>query len=136
MCKCILKEHPYLYTFILLCAYCKEGRKIFSTEIIFFDQIYFVFHGLKTFFFCYSLKFNFICYLNIFFTFDYSLWDGGRHTFFACKNKTNFNFSLYPSPPSPVRTSKIFFVAFFSVTVDGRNLIFGHKPHIGIPYRG
>ena len=32
--------------------------------------------------------------------------------------------------------SKIFFVAFFSVTVDGRNLIFGHKCHIGIPYCG
>ena len=28
------------------------------------------------------------------------------------------------------RPSKIFFVAFFSVTVDGRNLIFGHKHHI------
>jgi hypothetical protein len=27
-------------------------------------------------------------------------------------------------------------VAFFSVTVDGRNLIFGHKLHIGTPYRG
>jgi hypothetical protein len=25
---------------------------------------------------------------------------------------------------------------FFSVTVDGRNLIFGHKHHIGIPYCG
>ena len=25
---------------------------------------------------------------------------------------------------------------FFSVTVDGRNLIFGHKLHIGTPYRG
>ena len=32
--------------------------------------------------------------------------------------------------------SKIFFVAFFSITVDGRNLIFGHKRHIGIPYCG
>ena len=32
--------------------------------------------------------------------------------------------------------SKIFFVAFFSVTVDGSNLIFGHKHHIGIPYCG
>jgi hypothetical protein len=29
-----------------------------------------------------------------------------------------------------------FFVAFFSVTVDGRNLIFGHKRHIGIAYCG
>jgi hypothetical protein len=29
-----------------------------------------------------------------------------------------------------------FFVAFFSTTIDGRNLIFGHKLHIGIPYRG
>ena len=35
-----------------------------------------------------------------------------------------------------VRPSKIFFVAFFSVTVDGRNLILGHKHHIGTPYRG
>jgi hypothetical protein len=35
-----------------------------------------------------------------------------------------------------VRPFKIFFVAFFSVTVDGRNLIFGHKRHIGIPYCG
>jgi hypothetical protein len=34
------------------------------------------------------------------------------------------------------RLSKILFVAFFSVTVDGRNLIFGHKHHIGIPYCG
>jgi hypothetical protein len=29
-----------------------------------------------------------------------------------------------------------FFVAFFSVTVDGRNLIFGHKLHIGTSYHG
>ena len=29
-----------------------------------------------------------------------------------------------------------FFVAFFSTTIDGRNLIFGHKLHIGTPYRG
>jgi hypothetical protein len=29
-----------------------------------------------------------------------------------------------------------FFVAFFSAIIDGRNLIFGHKLHIGTPYRG
>jgi hypothetical protein len=29
-----------------------------------------------------------------------------------------------------------FFVAFFSATVDDRNLIFGHKLHIGMPYCG
>jgi hypothetical protein len=28
------------------------------------------------------------------------------------------------------------FVAFFSATIDGRNLIFVHKLHIGTPYRG
>ena len=49
-------------------------------------------------------------------------------------------------PPLPVycftsvrlsfRPSKIFFVAFFSATINGRNLIFGHKLHIGTPYRG
>jgi hypothetical protein len=27
-------------------------------------------------------------------------------------------------------------VAFFSATIDGRNLIFGYKLHIGTPYRG
>jgi hypothetical protein len=32
--------------------------------------------------------------------------------------------------------SKIYFVTLFSVTVDGRDLIFGHKLHIGTPYRG
>ena len=34
------------------------------------------------------------------------------------------------------RPAKIFFVTFFSVTVDGRNLIFGHTLHIGTPYSG
>ena len=34
------------------------------------------------------------------------------------------------------RPSKIVFIAFFSATVNGRNLIFGHKRHIGIPYCG
>jgi hypothetical protein len=29
-----------------------------------------------------------------------------------------------------------FFVTFFSATMDGRDLIFGHKLHIGTPYRG
>ena len=28
------------------------------------------------------------------------------------------------------------FVTFFSATIDGRNLIFGHKLHIGTPCRG
>ena len=42
----------------------------------------------------------------------------------------------YTVLPRSFRPSKIFFVAFFSVTVDGRNLIFGHKRHIGIPYWG
>jgi hypothetical protein len=27
-------------------------------------------------------------------------------------------------------------VAFFSATLEGRNLIFGHKLHIGMPYCG
>jgi hypothetical protein len=29
-----------------------------------------------------------------------------------------------------------FFITFFSATIDGRNLIFGHKFHIGTRYRG
>ena len=43
---------------------------------------------------------------------------------------------IYTVLPLSFRPSKIFFVAFFSVTVDGRNIIFGHKCHIGIPYCG
>jgi hypothetical protein len=31
---------------------------------------------------------------------------------------------------------EIFFVAFFSATINGRNLIFGPKLHIGMPYCG
>ena len=38
----------------------------------------------------------------------------------------------YTVLPLSVRPSKI----FFSATIDGRNLIFGHKLHIGMPYRG
>ena len=45
---------------------------------------------------------------------------------------TSVLLSVRPS----VRPSKIFFVAFFSATIDGRNLIFVHKLHIGTPYRG
>ena len=44
--------------------------------------------------------------------------------------------SVHLSVLPSFRPSKIFFVALFSVTVDGRNLIFGHKLHIGTPYRG
>ena len=41
-------------------------------------------------------------------------------------------FYLCPS----LRPSKIFFVTFFSATIDGRDMIFGHKLHIGTPHRG
>jgi hypothetical protein len=41
---------------------------------------------------------------------------------------TSVHLSFHPS--------KIFFIAFFSATINGRNLIFGHKLHIGMPYCG
>jgi len=43
--------------------------------------------------------------------------------------------SILPSVCPSIRP-KIFFDAFFSATIDGRNLISGHKLHIGTPYRG
>jgi hypothetical protein len=53
---------------------------------------------------------------------------------------TVLRLSVRPSVHSSVllsfRPSKIFFVTFFSVTVDDRNLIFVRKLHIGTPYRG
>ena len=30
----------------------------------------------------------------------------------------------------------VIFIAFFSATIDGRDLIIGHKLHIGTPYGG
>jgi hypothetical protein len=50
----------------------------------------------------------------------------------SLEGKGGILFYLCPS----VRPSKKFFVAFFSATIDGRNLIFGHKLHIGMPYCG
>jgi hypothetical protein len=41
------------------------------------------------------------------------------------KNYTEHTFCICP-----------FLVAFFAATIDGRNLIFGHKLHIGTQYRG
>jgi hypothetical protein len=35
-----------------------------------------------------------------------------------------------------LRYGVTFFVTFFSATIDGRDLIFGHKLHIGTPYCG
>jgi hypothetical protein len=42
----------------------------------------------------------------------------------------------YTVLPLSFRPSKIFFVAFFSATINGRNLIFDPKLHIGMPYCG
>jgi hypothetical protein len=67
-----------------------------------FDQIFFVFHGLKTIFFCYSLKLNFICYPNRFFTYDYSLWDGGDLRFCGQK-QTLINYWYSPLIPFVVK---------------------------------
>jgi len=58
--------------------------------------------------------------------------EGGKYTVLPLSVCPSARPSVLPS----FRPSKIFVVAFFSVTVDGRNLIFGHKRHIGIPYRG
>jgi hypothetical protein len=38
----------------------------------------------------------------------------------------------YTVLPLSFRPCKIFFVAFFSATIDAKNLIFGHKLHIGM----
>ena len=39
-------------------------------------------------------------------------------------------------PLSVLPSVQDIFRQIFSVTVDGRNLMFGHKCHIGIPYCG
>jgi hypothetical protein len=47
-----------------------------------------------------------------------------------------FGKSMCYVSPSHFGQGKIIFVAFFSATIDSRNLIFGHNLHIGTPYRG
>ena len=66
--------------------------------------------------------------------------------YFSCITLWWKQVNYTPAPPeggvycfTSVRPSvrpKIFFITFFSATIDGRNLIFGHKLHIGTPYRG
>ena len=60
----------------------------------------------------------------------------GRGVYCFTSVRLSIRPSVLPSFRLSFRPSKIFFVALFSVTVDGRNLIFGHKHHIGIPYCG
>jgi hypothetical protein len=64
---------------------------------------------------------------------------------YKCMLNVYKRFWIHPSPTSCLPTLLIFihiehicsyFVAFFSATIDGRNLIFAHKLHIGTPYRG
>jgi hypothetical protein len=61
------------------------------------------------------------------------------------RKKEALGYSICEAPPTPNSPpsrlggdGKVFnqFVAFFSVTIDGRNLIFGHKLHIGMPCCG
>ena len=79
---------------------------------------FFLFHGLKSCFF-YSLKLNFICYLNRFFTFDYSLWDRGRHTFLWAK--TNFNCSLFFTHWSSDREILFIHESFWNILFGSRH---------------
>jgi hypothetical protein len=64
----------------------------------------------------------------------------GQFSLIIKKYFNEHNAYLYPRSPEAeggilfyLCPSKIFFVAF-SATVNGRNLIFGHKLHIGMPY--
>ena len=54
-------------------------------------------------------------------------------TLYVYPNSTGGGILFYLCPS--VRP-KIFFVAFFSAAIDSRNLIIGHKLHIGTSYRG
>jgi hypothetical protein len=70
------------------------------------------------------------------------------HTYMKLVTKYQKRFWTHQIPTSCLPTLLIFIhightfciwpflVAFFSTTIDGRNLIFGHKLHIGTPYRG
>jgi hypothetical protein len=69
MAKFPIPEYCSAYVPMILKAFCSS--KINGLVMKTFSWKY-----DKTVFFCYSLKLNFICYRNRFFTYDYSLWDG------------------------------------------------------------
>jgi hypothetical protein len=54
---------------------------------------------------------------------------GGEYTVLPLFVCPSFRPSVLPSVLQSVLPFKIFVVAFFSVTVDGRSIIFGHKRH-------
>jgi hypothetical protein len=51
-----------------------------------------------------------------------------------CDEKFAYMFNVYKT--IHIEHICTFFVTFFSATIDGRDLIFGHKLHIGTPYCG
>ena len=59
---------------------------------------------------------------------------GRKHNYIPAPPEGGILFYLCPFVRPSVRPSKIFSVAFFSATIDGRNLIFGYKLHICMPY--
>ena len=114
-----------------------------SSEHSFFCQSFVV----RTQFFCQSfvVRTQFFCQSFVVRTqFFLSEFVPSEHSFYTPAPRrgrgvycfTSVRLSVLPSVRPSFRPSKIFFVAFFSVTVDGRNLIFGHKLHICIPYCG
>ena len=60
----------------------------------------------------------------------------GGYTVLPLSVCPSFRLSVLPSVFIHIEHICSFFVAFFSATIDGRNLIFCHKLHIGTPYRG
>ena len=70
-----------------------------------------------------------------------SVQDIFRHIFHIGTPYRGKRFWTHQIPTSCLPTLLIFIhiehiCSFFSATIDGRNLIFGHKLHIGTPYRG
>ena len=75
-----------------------------------------------------------ICIICLF-SFLYPRSNGGGYAVLLYPRSTPQGGILFYLCPS-FRPSKIFFVTFFSATIDDRNLIFGQKLHIGMPYCG
>ena len=67
---------------------------------------------------------------------DLGLWQGQIIDTYATVPPEGEGYNVLPLFVPPSVRPKIFFVAFFSATIDGSNLIFGHKLHIGMPYCG
>ena len=130
---------------LFLSNYCWQKSDIWSQAFLDPSDSYFLFADFVDFY----THLTYICICTFFVAFFSAIIDNRNlifvHKLHICTPYLGKRFWTHQIPTSCLPTLSIFlhiehicsfFVTFFSATIDGKNLIFGHKLHIGTPYRG